>query len=286
MSREGPRKENDSILCNQTRVLDILRCFSSHPPNVLLLEGGTLEEREKTALYWSALLNCKYATSSPCQNCTVCSHIFSGTFRDQYLFYGREGTIKIEDVREIRNVMGQMPEHGGHRVFIINQAQELTPSAANALLKSMEEPAPRNVFVLTAPEQSRILSTLVSRSWVLTLNWSDSGFTDIQDVQVWIERLLNFWKTGQGLFEYTAQKNELDSDLVRKIIGVCQKSLVQLMTGEVNNSVSRYWNRSFSGNHWGNLENLFRKSLQALDYQVNPSMVLDWLALQIRVWCE
>ena len=273
-------------LPDQERVLGFLHCFASDPPNVVLLEGGGPEEREQCALYWSALLNCASASSGPCLECSTCTRIFSGTFRDQYFFSGREGPIKIEDVRGIRNVMGQKPDSDGFRVFIVSQAQELTSSAANALLKSMEEPLPNNVFVLLAPERNKLLPTLVSRSWVLTLKWSDAGFAGLEEVQAWVDRLLDFWDTGKGLFEHTAKKSDVDADLVRHIIGVCQKSLLHLMIGRLEDPVSKYWGSRLDSTYFGNLDNLFQKSLQALDYQVSPPLVLDWLAIQVYQWCN
>lgn len=280
--------EQDSTiyLPEQERVLGYLRCFSADPPNVLLLEGGGLEEREQCALYWSALLNCGNSSASPCLQCSTCKLVFARTFRDQYFFSGREEAIKIDDVREVRKVMGQKPEYDGFRVFIISQAQELTPSAANALLKSMEEPIPNNVFVLLAPERNKLLPTLVSRSWILTLNWSDSGLGDYTEIQHWLDRLLDFWDTGRGLFDHSAKKGHVNADLVRHIIAACQKALLQLMIGEQENKVARYWSGYLGNNYFGSLDNLFKKSLQALDYQVNPSLVLDWMAIQIYQWCK
>ncbi len=273
-------------LPSQERVLGYLGCFRTDPPNVLLLEGSDLEEREKCAFYWSALLNCPNASPAPCLQCSVCKLVFASTFRDQYFFSGREGSIKIEDVRDIRNIMGQKPEFEGFRVFIISQAQELTSSAANALLKSMEEPMPGNVFVLLAPERNKLLPTLVSRSWILTLSWSDSGCAEDEAIQNWLHCLLQFWETGRGLFDQTAKKNSIDVHLVRQIIAACQKSLLQLMIGEPDNQVCKYWSRSLGNNYLGSLDNLFKKCLQALEQQVNPCLVLDWMAVQIYQWCN
>ncbi|MFW6415601.1 MAG: hypothetical protein ACOCZ2_04715, partial [Thermodesulfobacteriota bacterium] len=98
MISEEQGQEEMMQLPDQQRVLAFLRSFSFDPPNVILLEGGGPEEREQCALYWSALLNCEKASPSPCLDCPACTRIFSGTFRDQYFFSGREGQIKMEDV--------------------------------------------------------------------------------------------------------------------------------------------------------------------------------------------
>ena len=194
----------------QDRVVGILARLLSRPPRVLLLEGGTADEREKLALYWTALLNCmalppRSLSSSPdpslgfsgdssldspdaserplpdgslpgggprpCEQCAACSRIRDGVFLDLVYLDGRQGRIGIDTVRELRGLLGQAPRDAKRRVVVLGEAQELTEEAANALLKSMEDTETRNAYVLLAPQRERLLRTLVSRSWVATLSW-------------------------------------------------------------------------------------------------------------------
>lgn len=266
---------------SQDRVSKILHKLSLNPPNVLLLEGGDLKQRFNLGLYWAALLNCPNQ-GPPCQQCKVCQQISEQVFRDLYIFDGQEDWIKIDQVRPIRTLMGQVPDSGYFRVFIFNQAQELTNAAANALLKSLEEPLPGNVFVLLTSQRSNLLPTLVSRSFVLTLNWQRSiPEKDQEAIYQWEKRWINFWRTGQGLFEFTGKKGQVDKSLVQELIAHLQRSLIQIAVKENNNQVAKFLASYLSSQDIEYLSNVLNKSLEVLNYQVNPSSVLDWTSLQV-----
>ena len=96
--------------------------------------------------------------------------------RDFFVLDGREESIKIAQVREqVRPVLGEAPREAQKRIILLAEAQSLGEAAANALLKSMEEPRPHNAFILTTPQRERLLPTLISRSWILTLPWPLPG---------------------------------------------------------------------------------------------------------------
>lgn len=277
---------NFSPPSNQVRIKKYLQLLSKNPPYVLLLEGGNLADRNVLGLYWVALLNCKDKNETPCLECEICRNIDLGIFRDLYVLDGHKESIKIEQAREVRRLMGQMPEYRGHRVFVIQEAQELTLSAANALLKSLEEPLPRNVFVLLTPHRSRLLPTLVSRSYIFTLNWNSNRQEENTLVQEWKKRFLCFWQTEQGLFEYTCKKGELDQKTVQEIITSCQSELLEAFSGEANTELSRYLKQHFDSTLLSKMDNLLSKGFEALYYQVNPSLVVDWIALQVWSWLQ
>jgi len=71
--------------------------------------------------------------------------------------------IKIEQIRELNRSLGYAPFSGGFRVCVIHRAEAMTGEAANAFLKTLEEPPPGNIFVLNATEPRDLLPTIVSR---------------------------------------------------------------------------------------------------------------------------
>lgn len=152
----------------QPRIRVFLDRLAQAPPKSLLLEGGTEAERLGLGLYWAARLSCHEA-EPPCGVCRICRQVADDAFRDLVLVNGSEGAIAIDTVREIRAMLGDPPAGRGPRVIILAEAQALGDAAANALLKSLEEPRLGNVFVLLAPSREVLLPTLVSRSFVLTL---------------------------------------------------------------------------------------------------------------------
>ena len=72
-------------------------------------------------------------------------------------------TIPVDEVRRLRTFLALSPESQGWRVVIVDSADDLNANAANALLKSLEEPPPRTIFLLITSAPGRLLTTIRSR---------------------------------------------------------------------------------------------------------------------------
>jgi DNA polymerase-3 subunit delta' len=77
--------------------------------------------------------------------------------------------IRIEAIRELQQALSLSPVEGDHRVSIIRRVGAATASAANSLLKTLEEPPPRVILMLTADRTESLLPTIVSRCQILSL---------------------------------------------------------------------------------------------------------------------
>lgn len=77
--------------------------------------------------------------------------------------------ISVDEVRRLRKFLGLSAADGGHRAVIVDAADEMNPSAANAILKALEEPPPRVTFFLVCHQPARILPTIRSRCRELRL---------------------------------------------------------------------------------------------------------------------
>jgi DNA polymerase III subunit delta' len=78
-------------------------------------------------------------------------------------------SIPIDEVRRLRMFLGHKAEGDAWRVVLVDTADDLAAAAANALLKSLEEPPPRTVFILLSSEPGRLLPTIRSRCRLLNL---------------------------------------------------------------------------------------------------------------------
>jgi len=76
---------------------------------------------------------------------------------------GPSTTIPVEAVRRTLALFGSTSANGGYRVGIVDSAEDLTPASANALLKLIEEPPPRSIFLIVSHAPQRVLPTLRSR---------------------------------------------------------------------------------------------------------------------------
>jgi len=267
----------------QQRIVSYLRRLVNAPPNVLLLEGGTRQERERLGLLWAALLNCR--SGDPCGSCGTCRQIASESYRDLYILRGAEESIKIDDVRPYRWILADKP-YEAYRVVLFSEAQELTTPAANALLKSLEEPLPGNVFLLLTPQRHLLLPTLLSRSYSFTLSHGpvDRGREDEQGVGSWLDSLLCFWQSGTGLFEHTGKKKALDRILLGDILLALQRELYRVYLGEETSGPAAFLRRNLSSEYWSRLDLALKKAEEILRHQVNPSLILEWLALTVWNW--
>ncbi|GAJ09349.1 unnamed protein product, partial [marine sediment metagenome] len=78
-----------------------------------------------------------------------------------------EGSIKIEQIRDLKRQTGYKLFEGKKKVWIIKEADKLTLEAANSLLKILEEPPPDTVFILISKTQERLLPTILSRCEII-----------------------------------------------------------------------------------------------------------------------
>ncbi len=98
----------------------------------------------------------------PCGECESCRMVQSGSHPD-VMELDAASNNSVEDVRDLRERVGLASLRGGKRVWILDEAHMLTKSAANALLKTLEEPPPGLVFILATTEPERLPPTILSR---------------------------------------------------------------------------------------------------------------------------
>jgi DNA polymerase-3 subunit delta' len=100
---------------------------------------------------------------SGCGACSDCSSAQSGAHPDVEIIRTEGLSIKVEEIRELLTRVAWAPSLGGWRVVVMEDADRLTESAANALLKAIEEPGSRTVWLLCAPTLHDVLPTIRSR---------------------------------------------------------------------------------------------------------------------------
>ena len=108
-------------------------------------------------------LNCVTGpTTSPDRTCQPCVSIAAGTSLD-VIEMDAASQRGIDDIREIRERVVLQPAEGRHKVYILDEAHQLTDAAWNALLKLIEEPPPHLVFVFCTTDLAKVLPTVRSR---------------------------------------------------------------------------------------------------------------------------
>ena len=132
-----------------------------------LFTGPPGSGRSNAAIAFAAALVCK---DSGCSNCTDCMATITNSHADVELIKTEGLSIKIDEVRELISRASWAPSMAAWRVVVIEDADRLTDSAANALLKVIEEPGLRTVWLLCAPTLTDVLPTIRSRCRHLLLH--------------------------------------------------------------------------------------------------------------------
>jgi DNA polymerase III subunit gamma/tau len=140
----------------------ILRSAASH---AYLFCGPRGTGKTSSARIFAAALNCMQPQDGgPCFKCSHCLAFGAGRYPD-FVELDAASSRRIDDFREIRDQVQYPPLEGSDyfKVFVIDEAHMLTKEAANAFLKTLEEPPPYMVFILATTEPEKLLPTLISR---------------------------------------------------------------------------------------------------------------------------
>ena len=107
-------------------------------------------------------INCLSDGERPCGVCENCVSIQNGTFMD-VIEIDAASHNGVDDIRELTNSVIYPPTVGRKRIFILDEAHQLTGAANNAFLKTLEEPPENTVFILATTEPGKMIATIRSR---------------------------------------------------------------------------------------------------------------------------
>ncbi len=160
-----------------------------------LFSGGDLQTLESLARTLAKTLNCQRAAKAGgvatdcCDECASCKKIESETHGDIHWVRpeSKSRIVSVDQMRELMREIQLKPNDAEFKVSVIVAADRLNPQAANAFLKTLEEPPPKSVMILLTTEPGRILETIISRC--LRLNFGGEGTRRWDDAtQNWLNR--------------------------------------------------------------------------------------------------
>ncbi len=129
-------------------------------------------------------LNCiEGPTNKPCENCASCREVTAGNSVD-VIEIDAASNRGINEMRELRESVRYRPARDRYKVFIVDEAHQITSEAFNALLKTLEEPPEWAVFILCTTESHKIPVTIGSRCQQFSFRSVD--FQDLVDRMAWI----------------------------------------------------------------------------------------------------
>ncbi len=212
-------------LVGKDDVLSRISAFtkSGHTPHAVLFCGEVGVGKHTTAVYFSAVLLCENKNDGqPCGHCGCCTKIMNGSHPDVDVLRpeGGANSFHIDKIRKLRKDAYIKPNESDFKIFILCDADKMTVSAQNALLKILEEPPGFTHFILTTDCPGSLLDTIISR--VVTL---DIPTADVGDC-------ISFLGDTHG---------DIDSKKITEICSVCRGNIgksLDLLTDD--NSYQRY----------------------------------------------
>ena len=142
---------------------------SGRPSHAYLITGPSQVGKATLARAFAQALVCEAGQGEPCGACRTCQRVAQGRYPDVQLIAAEKNAIQIDQVRALQTDAAVAPLEGRRKVFIIQEIERATLPAANALLKSLEEPPPQVSLLLTATRRDQVLPTILSRCQIVGL---------------------------------------------------------------------------------------------------------------------
>lgn len=153
-------------LVGQEHVKDVLEAAvrGDRTSHAYLFSGPRGVGKTTTARLLAMAVNCEaeQGAARPCGECESCRMVRSVTHPD-VIELDAASNNSVDDVRDLQSHMGLASMRGGKRVWILDEAHMLSKAAANALLKTLEEPPPGLIFILATTEPEKLPPTILSR---------------------------------------------------------------------------------------------------------------------------
>lgn len=273
-------------ILGQDRVIGFLRqaLRSDQVPHALLFLGNEGVGKGSTALALAQSLNCedRQPDQDACGRCRSCRLFAAGSHPDFWQISpegdSAQPQIKIEQIRELRRQTGFHPMAGNWRVVLLKPAESMNEAAANALLKTLEEPPAGNLLILTAIGERDLLPTIVSRCRRLAFGAIPQGIL-IQELQrqkglspgqAALVAAINYGSLGRALAE------DLPDLLARRDQVMSELAVLQAgSTGEVLQWATDKGKKAAGLDHFVLLARLWYRDLLALACQAGPEQLVN-----------
>jgi DNA polymerase-3 subunit gamma/tau len=160
------RPQTFADLVGQTHVTETLKnaIRNNRVAHAYIFSGARGVGKTTAARILAKALNCVHGpTPEPCGVCDPCKEIAAGTSLD-VIEIDAASNRGIDQIRELREMVRYAPAASRHKVVILDEAHMLTGEASNALLKTLEEPPDRVIFVMATTEPENLEDTIRSRS--------------------------------------------------------------------------------------------------------------------------
>lgn len=234
----------DSIVGQKT-VVELLSRTAQTPRDIAqswLICGPAGSGRSNVARAFAAALNCSHGG---CGQCDSCRHILANTHPDVTVLATDRVTITIDQVRSLMDKAEQMPSVGQWRIIIIEDVDRMTERTTNVLLKDIEEPSSRTIWLLCAPSAQDVLPTIRSRTRIVNLAVPQPHAVAkflVESTGVEQKKALQYARLAQGhigiarLYATQPEAVHMRNDIVDQIVSMTKTSQAVLLADKLYKS--------------------------------------------------
>jgi len=260
-----------------------------------LFVGQAKDAKINTAKELAKFLNCSLkgqnGIENYCGRCNNCQMIEQNYHPDIVLTEpkGASATIKIDDIRRLKERVYLKPFQAVKKFFIISEAQRLTQEASNALLKVLEEPPEDAFLILVSPTASQLLPTIVSRCKLIRFHsvksTAEEGFEDIDAL---VEKFLD--NEDMFLYEEVASLERSRVEvLLEELSCACRDVIMSGRTDETVMQISRQpkhaikkWAKEFETAEIEEIIELILSYKNSIHRNANVKLSIDLLVKRIN----
>lgn len=139
------------------------------PPHAALILGEEGTGKRTLIDACAQSLFCEADGEKPCGVCAPCRRFAAGSHPDVHRI-ARKKSVGVDEAREMTAALQVAAFEGGYKIAIIEDAGAMTAQAQNCILKTLEEPPEKTVFLLAASSEAKLLTTILSRCMVVRLS--------------------------------------------------------------------------------------------------------------------
>jgi len=256
------RPQKFAELVGQDHITDILKraIEGDKLTHAYLFYGPRGTGKTTTARLLAKRVNCqKPIAAEPCGKCDSCQALVKGAHVD-VIEIDAASNRGIDDIRALRDRVSLVPAMGSYKIYIIDEVHMLTREAATALLKTLEEPAEKVLFVLATTELHKVLPTILSRCQVFrfrratpeamkgrleTLLRKEKRQAEAAAIEFVIDRADGCYRDAESMLgqALTLQAGELKQDVLVEWLGLPPREMLEnflaaLLAGESGSAVA------------------------------------------------
>ena len=154
----------DNILGQETVVTILKNALTKNRlSHAYIFTGKEGVGKGRTAFEFAKAINCNRLEDDACDECLSCRKANNDNHPDIKEMKAENSSIKIDQIRELQQEIMYKPYESQKKVYIIHQAEDMTLSAANSLLKTLEEPPSYAIIILLTNNLNQLLATTISR---------------------------------------------------------------------------------------------------------------------------